>query len=256
MWKVSVITITYNNAENLAKTLEALLQQDYENLESIIIDGGSTDNSVEIIKNFEKKFKGTVKWKSEKDRGMYEAINKGIKMATGEIIGCYWDIYASSDVITKIVKTIERDGTDGVHGDLLYIDGNKVKRYWKMGKGRIQNGWMPGHPTLYLKKEVYDKYGLYSEKYKYSWDYEFIIRILKDDKVKLSYIPEILIYMFYGGTTTSGVQAYKKSIMDSIKSLEENHIRFPRIITLKRFIRTAFQFINYKNIQVDIENKE
>ena len=85
---------------------------------------------------------------------------------------------------------------------------------------------------------------------------EFIIRILKDDQVKLSYIPEILIYMFYGGTTTSGVQAYKKSIIDSIKSLEENHIRFPRIITLKRFIRTAFQFINYKSIQVDIENKE
>ena len=94
MWKVSVITITYNDAKNLKKTLEALLRQDYENIESIIIDGGSTDNSVEIIKNFEKKFKGTVKWKSEKDRGMYEAINKGIKMATGEIIGCYWDIYA------------------------------------------------------------------------------------------------------------------------------------------------------------------
>lgn len=256
MLKVSVVTVTYNDAENLAKTLEALLQQDYDNIESIIVDGGSTDNSVEIIKEFQKKFKGTVKWKSEKDRGMFEAVNKGIKMATGDIIGCYWDVYASTDIITKMVTAIENDGTDGVHGDLLYMDGNNVKRYWKMGQGKIQNGWMPGHPTLYLKKEVYEKYGLYSEKYKYSWDYEFIVRILNREEVKLSYIPEILIYMFYGGVSTNGFQAYKRSITDSIKSLQENQIPFPRIITLKRFIRTAFQFVKSRKIQVDRNSKE
>lgn len=250
MLKVSVITVTYNEVENLTKTLKALLQQDYKNIESIIVDGGSTDNSVEVIKEFEKKFKGTVKWVSERDRGMFEAINKGVKMATGDIIGGYWDVYASNDVITKVVEIMEKDGTDGVHGDLLYMDGNIVKRYWKMGQGRIQDGWMPAYPTLYLKKEVYEKYGLYNEKFKYSWDYEFMIRILNSNEIKLSYIPEILIYMFYGGSSTSGFRAYKNSILDSIKSLKENQIKFPRIITLKRFIKTTFQFINSKNIKV------
>lgn len=252
MQKVSVITVTYNEVENLTKTLDALLQQDYENIESIIVDGGSTDNSVKVIQEFEKKFKGTVKWISEKDHGMFEAANKGIKMATGDIIGGYWDVYASPDVITKIVKKIEKDGTDGAHGDLLYVEGNTVKRYWKMGEGRIQDGWMPGYPTLYLKREVYEKYGLYNEKFKYSWDYEFMIRILKHNKVKLSYIPEILIYMFYGGSSTSGFQAYKNSILDSIKALKGNKVKFPRIITLKRLIRTTFQFVNSKNIQIKV----
>lgn len=256
MLKVSVITVTYNEVENLTKTLKALLKQDYKNIESIIVDGGSTDNSVEVIQEFEKKFKGTVKWISEKDHGMFEAANKGIKMATGDIIGGYWDVYASSDVITKIVTTIEREGTDGVHGDLLYVEGSKIKRYWKMGEGKIQNGWMPGYPTLYLKREVYEKYGLYNEKFKYSWDYEFMVRILNKGKVKLSYIPEVLIYMFYGGSSTSGFRAYKNSILDSIKSLKENQVKFPRIITFKRFIRTAFQFINNRNISIDVKEKK
>lgn len=256
--KVSIVTVTYNDAKNLKKTLKSLLKQDYREIESIIIDGGSSDNSVEIIKEFEKKFKGTVKWVSEKDHGLYDAANKGIRMAEGEIIGCYWDEFASSDVISKIVAVMEKEKTDGVHGDLVYLKQGKVIRYWRMGKGRIKDGWMPAHPTLYLKKEVYQKYGLYKEKYKCSGDYEFMVRILKDETLRLSYLPEILIYMFYGGVSTSGVKAYQQSIQEGVLALKENHVRFPRIVTLKRILKTSIQFINirYNNINKVCKLKE
>ncbi len=242
--KVSIVTVTYNDAKNLKKTLKSLLKQDYHEIESIIIDGGSSDNSVEIIKEFEKKFNGTVKWVSEKDHGLYDAANKGIRMAEGEIIGCYWDEFASSDVIRKIVAVMEKEKTDGVHGDLVYLKQGKVIRHWKMGEGRIKDGWMPAHPTLYLKKEVYQKYGLYKEKYKCSGDYEFMVRILKDETIQLSYLPEILIHMFYGGVSTSGAKAYQQSIREGILALKENHIPFPRVVTLKRILKTSMQFIN------------
>lgn len=245
--KVSIITVTYNDAKNLEKTLNSILQQDYENIESIIVDGGSVDNSIEIIKNFEKKFKGSVKWISEKDNGLYNAANKGIRMATGDIIGCYWDVYASNDVISKIVKKIKEEQTDGVHGDLVFLNDNKVIRYWKMGgAGKIRQGWMPAHPTLYLKKEVYQKYGLYKENYKCAADYEFMVRCLKDEEIKLSYIPEILIHMFYGGASTGGISAYKQSIDEGIKALRENYVKYPYWITFRRTLKTLLQFVNHK----------
>lgn len=242
--KVSIVTVTYNDAKNLKKTLSSLLEQDYENIESIIVDGGSRDNSVEIIKEFEKKFKGTVKWVSEKDKGLYNAANKGIKMSTGEIIGCYWDKYADKGIISEIVKTMEKEQSDGCHGDLIFFDKDKPIRHWKMKRGTIQNGWMPAHPTLYLKREIYEKYGLYNEKYKCAGDYEFMVRSLGKGEVKLSYIPKVLIHMFYGGVSTNGFKAYKQSILESVQALKENKIKFPWLVIIKRIIRTSLQFIS------------
>ena len=246
--KVSIVTVTYNDAANLKETLKALSEQDYKDIESIIVDGGSTDGSIEVIKEFEKTFKGTVKWISEKDDGLYDAANKGIRMCTGELIGTYWDKFASKDVISKIVNTIEKEKTDGAHGDLVFLNEGKVVRYWKMGKGSIKQGWMPAHPTLYLKKSVYDKYGLYKKQYKCSGDYEFMVRSMKDGEVKLSYIPEVLIHMFYGGVSTNGFKAYKQSIKEGIYALMENQVKFPSFITLKSILRTSIQFLNRKEI--------
>ena len=164
---VSVITVSYNSIDNLRKSLELLKRQDYPYIESIIIDGGSTDGTREYIEEFASEFKQTsekvsrtCKWISEQDRGLYDAINKGIDMATGALIGCYWDMYANDHVISDMVGTIVCEKTDGVHGDLLYVDGNgKTVRKWRTGQGMIRQGWMPGHPTLYLKREVYETYG-------------------------------------------------------------------------------------------------
>ncbi len=242
--KVSIVTATYNDVKHLQKSLTALLEQDYDNIESIIVDGGSTDCTVKVIQDFKDQFKGTVKWVSEKDKGLYDAANKGIRMATGDIIGCYWDVFADNNVISEIVQRISEENTDGVHGDLVYVDGEQVVRYWKMGQGKIKRGWMPGHPTLYLKKEVYEKYGLYKENYRCSGDYEFMVRCLKDESVKLSYIPKVMIRMFYGGLSTSSKDVYRRSIKEGIIALKENHVKHPYWVTFLRILVTSRQFFN------------
>ena len=240
--KVSIITTTYNDKENLKKIIAQVKNQDYANIEYVIVDGGSTDGTLEVIAEAAEYFGDRLKWISEKDKGIYDAINKGIRLSTGDILGCCFDQYAGSDVISKMVAIMEKEGTDGVHGDLYYMEGDKVVRYWHQGQGNIRFGWMPGHPTLYLRKSVYDKYGLYKTDYRISADYEFMIRILKDDKVKLSYLPEVLIYMSHGGTSTNSLGAYLAGMKEGHRALRENGVRFAWFTDLCRTLRVLAQF--------------
>lgn len=240
--KVSIITTTYNDKENLKKIIAQVKNQDYANIEYVIVDGGSTDGTLEVIAEAAEYFGSRLKWISEKDKGIYDAINKGIRLSTGDILGCCFDQYAGPDVISKMVAIMEKEGTDGVHGDLYYMEGDKVVRYWHQGQGNIRFGWMPGHPTLYLRKSVYDKYGLYKTDYRISADYEFMIRILKDDKVKLSYLPEVLIYMSHGGTSTNSLGAYLAGMKEGHRALRENGVRFVWFTDLCRTLRVLAQF--------------
>ena len=240
--KVSIITTTYNDKENLKKITAQVKNQDYANIEYVIVDGGSTDGTLEVIAEAAEYFGSRLKWISEKDKGIYDAINKGIRLSTGDILGCCFDQYAGPDVISKMVTIMEKEGTDGVHGDLYYMEGDKVVRYWHQGQGNIRFGWMPGHPTLYLRKSVYDKYGLYKTDYRISADYEFMIRILKDDKVKLSYLPEVLIYMSHGGTSTNSLGAYLAGMKEGHRALRENGVRFAWFTDLCRTLRVLAQF--------------
>lgn len=188
--KVSVITTTYNDAANLERIMEQVAGQDYENLEYIIIDGGSTDKTMELIRQMEKRMPGQVRFRSEPDRGIYDALNKGIALATGDIIGCCFDRFAHKGVIRRMVEVMEQEKTDGVHGDLYYMDGERIVRRWHQGQGSIRTGWLPGHPTLYLRREVYEQFGMYKTDYRIAADYEFMVRILYGKKVRLSYLPE------------------------------------------------------------------
>lgn len=244
--KVSIITTTYNDSDNLKKIMEQVLQQDYPNIEYIIVDGKSKDNTLEVIQKYEPRFNGKMKWISEKDSGIYSAINKGLKMASGDIVGCCFDQYTSPNVITKMVSMIEQEGTDGVHGDILYMDGEKVVRTWRQGQGNIKNGWLPGHPTLYLKKSVYDRFGFYKENYKIAADYEFMIRILYGGKIKLSYIPEVLIKMSYGGTSTGNLQSYLLSFKEGHRALKENGVPFALYTDICRTMKVLRQFVDKK----------
>lgn len=241
--KVSIITTTYNDVENLKESLNCILQQDYENIECLVVDGGSKDSTVDFLKEISSKHEDKIKWISERDNGIYDAINKGYKMATGDIIGCFFDLFVDNKVISKIVNKILSDKSDGVHSDLVYCNNDKVIRYWKMGEGTINSGWMPGFPTLFLKRHVYEKFGLFKTNYKCSGDYEFIVRILKDRDLKLSYIPEVLVKMYYGGTSTSGFDSYLLSLKEAHRALKENNVRFPIFIDLLRSIRVFKQFI-------------
>ena len=239
--KVSVVTTTYNDIENLKRILAEVKKQTYPNIEHIIVDGGSTDGTVDLLKELEEKEPGRISWMSEKDNGIYDAINKGIRMATGEIVGCCFDRYADEGVLMRMVEIMEKEGTDGVHGDLCYMDGDRIVRKWHQGQGVIRSGWMPGHPTLYLKKEVYDRFGLYRTDYRISGDYEFMVRILYRKEVTLSYLPEILIYMSHGGTSTNSLGAYVESMMEGHRALVENHVAW--VTDLCRVVRVLSQFV-------------
>ena len=243
MKKVSIITTTYNDSANLRKTIQQVEAQDYENIEYIIVDGASKDDTLQVIAEAKERFGDRLVWISEKDSGIYDAINKGLRLATGDFIGLCFDQFASPDVISKMVSIMEKEGTDGVHGDLDYVDGEKIVRKWRQGQGNIRTGWMPGHPTLYLKKEVYETYGFYKTDYRISADYEFMIRILKDNQVKLSYIPEVLIKMFHGGTSTNGLGAYLEGLKEGHRALKENGVKFAFVTDLLRILRVLRQFV-------------
>lgn len=241
--KVSVITTTYNDAKNLQRIMKEVAGQDYKNLEYIIVDGGSTDETIELIRQMEEQLPGKIRWISEPDGGIYDALNKGIRMATGDIIGCCFDRFADKRVISKMVEVMEREETDGVHGDLYYMDGEKIVRRWHQGQGSIRSGWMPGHPTLYLRKEVYQRYGVYKTDYRIAADYEFMVRILYRKQVRLSYLSEILIYMSHGGTSTNSLKAYLQSLKEGHRALKENGVAFAWVTDACRVLRVILQFV-------------
>lgn len=244
MKRVSLILTTYNCKENLLKTFKSIEEQDYPDIEVCISDSCSTDGTLDVIKEYASSSKHNVVYKSEKDSGIYDGINRSIQMSSGDYLEIMNDEYTCTDAISKLVGAIE-EGVVGSHADLVYKDGDTVCRYWKMGNGTIRSGWMPGHPSLMLKREVYEKYGLYNTGYICSADYEFMVRFLKDGN-KLAYVPETLISMFYGGTSTSTAGSYMTSIKEALRALKENGVKGRLVITGLRTLRVMGQFFRGK----------
>ncbi len=246
--KVTIITVTYNSEKTLKDTLESVLKQTYINYEHIIIDGASKDSTMQIVKEYEAKYQGKLKYISEKDKGIYDAMNKGIKMATGDIIGILNsdDIYVNENVLEEIVRKLEETNDDGIYGDLIFMDAEtmtKPQRIWKSSKGKVEYGWHPAHPTLYLKKEVYDKIGLFDLQFKICADYDFMIRMLQNKEIKIKYLEKYLIFMRNGGTSTAGIKGYIKNLQESHQVLVKNHIKFPYIVDFLRIIKTINQIL-------------
>lgn len=241
--KVSIITTTYNNAANLQNIVNQVKKQDYKNIQYIIVNGGNDVETEKILCETSTYFGNKCKILSEPDHGIYNALNKGIKMADGDIIGCCFDEFASEDVISRMVSIIGKEGTDGVHGDLIYRKDGKTIRTWHQGQGKLVTGWMPGHPTLYLKRNIYEKYGMYKEDYKIAADYEFMVRCLKEGTVRLSYLPEVLVYMEYGGTSNRSLGAYIESFKEGHRALKENKVRFTWFTDICRTVRVLTQFL-------------
>lgn len=153
MPKVSVVTTTYNDMDNLCRIMEEVRKQTYKNIEHIIVDGGSTDGTVEMLTRLSEEQPGAFRWISEPDDGIYDAINKGLKLCTGDIIGTCFDHFADETVLARMVEIMEREGTDGVHGDLCYMDGDRVVRKWHQGQGHIRSGWMRDTRLCILEKK-------------------------------------------------------------------------------------------------------
>lgn len=214
--KISIITVVYNNESHIAECIESLQKQTYKDIEHIIIDGGSTDGTIEILKN-----KG-VSFISEKDNGVYDALNKGISMSTGEIVGILHsdDLYPNAYVLEKIANTFKQNEIDLVHGNGKYVKRNnpeKIQRIYNskpFKKHYLNWGWIPLHTTIYLKKEAYSNYGLYNEKYSIASDYEASLRWFTNSQIKTYYLDETTVLMRLGGLSTSWSMQYKKSYQD------------------------------------------
>ena len=247
--KVSLILTTYNSIEYLPRTLNSIDAQDYQNIEVVIKDGESTDGTIELIEKYANDSHYKVSYKSCPDTGIYDAMNQGIALSTGDIIVCFNDVFVCNDAVSKMVSLIKNssDNVVGAHADLVYADDNHVVRKWKMGPQKsLLWGWMPGHPTLFLKREIYDKYGNYKTDYRISADYEFMIRFLadKNSENKLAYLPENIISMFYGGTSTSSGGSYIKSLKEGHRALVSNGVHPAFVADIFRTIRLVLQFFN------------
>lgn len=246
--KVSIITVTYNSAQTLARTMDSVSSQTYPNIEHIIVDGASTDGTVDIIKQCQ----GSVAYfVSEPDKGIYDALNKGLKKATGDIIGQLNsdDVFADNRVIELIVKRFENKQCDVVYGNLIYQpqcpDKDKVFRYWKSNRFDpkcLKYGWMPPHPTLYCKKEVYDKVGHFDTKFRISADYDFVLRVFSNLDYKTSYLPAVLVRMNIGGVSNSSFRNIICKMVEDYNVLKKNHIGSLFTLGCKN-VRKLMQFI-------------
>jgi len=231
MPKVTIITATYNSSSSLKKCLDSVIYQDYNDMEYLIIDGKSSDDTLNIVKDYQQKCP-YIKLISEKDNGVYDALNKGINLATGDIIGFVHsdDFLASNDIINDIISFMKSESLDGVYGDLQYVDKHniqKVIRNWKscgFKLSLLKQGWMPPHPTLFLKKEVYEKYGLFDLSYKISADYDFILRIFKDTELKFGYLPKVVTKMRVGGASNRSIKNIIQKTKEDFRAIRSNDI--------------------------------
>jgi glycosyltransferase involved in cell wall biosynthesis len=248
---VSLITVSYNSERTISDTVESILKQTYENIEYIIIDGLSSDNTVKTAKSYASllREKGYgFKIVSEKDNGIYDAMNKGIKLSTGQIAGILNsdDFYTNEFVIEKVVNKMISENADCLYADLLYVDEfdtDKIVRKWKADKGDFRLGWNPPHPTTFITKKTYDKFGLYKTNYKISSDYDLLYRIIHKGKVKTSYLEEYIVRMRVGGRSTSGIKSNIISIKEIYATLKENNQKFKLPIVILRLLVKIKQFI-------------
>jgi len=210
-------------------TFESVRAQNFENLEYIVVDGSSTDSTVSLIRE---SLDIVTTWVSELDNGIYDALNKGINLASGDVVGFVHadDLLASPDVISKVAESFELHGADAIYGDLLYVSKENIDnviRYWRscpFDMAKLRRGWMPPHPSLYLRREVYEKYGLFDTKYRIAADYDFILRIFKDGSLRMAYIPEVIVKMRIGGTSNRSLKNIILKLTEDYRALRSNHV--------------------------------
>jgi glycosyltransferase len=227
--KTSIITICFNSETTIRDTLDSIKHQDYTNIEYIIIDGGSTDNTLKILEEYSGIINVLV---SEKDKGLYDAINKGISNASGDIIGLLHsdDVFSSPEIVSDLVKKIQDENLDGVYGDLQYVvknNTNKIIRYWKSCEFKpnlLSKGWMPAHPTLFLRKEVYLNHGVFNKSFKIAADYDFMLRIFKDSDLKFGYLPKTVTKMRVGGASNRSLINIIKKTKEDYRAIRSNNI--------------------------------
>lgn len=252
--KISIITVSYNSSATIRDTFKSLLEQSYPNIEYIIVDGLSKDNTVDIIKEYEPRFNGRLRWVSEKDKGLYDAMNKGIRMATGDVVGIINsdDFYHKTDVISKIADAFKQPDVEAVFADVRFVNPDnleKTVRYYSsknFSPKRFRFGFMPAHPTFFTYKKFFDEFGYYKTDYNIAADYELLIRFLHTNKLKYKYLPLDVMKMRTGGASTASIKSNILLNKEIVRACRENGIKtwFP-LLLFKYFIK-IFELIRIK----------
>lgn len=238
--KISIITAVYNNKETIRDAIDSILSQTYKNIEYIIIDGASSDGTIEIIKSYGDKI---TKFVSESDNGIYDAMNKGIALATGDVVGILNsdDFYIDEHVIQKVVNIFQEKKVDSIFADLVFVKPDNLEktiRYYDSSKfkpSKFAYGWMPAHPTFFVKRNIYEKYGLFKTDYKIAADYELLVRFLEKYKISYYYLQLPIIKMRIGGVSTSGIKSNYILNKEIIRACKENDIHTNWIKVLSKY---------------------
>jgi glycosyltransferase involved in cell wall biosynthesis len=244
--KISLITVTYNSESTIKRCIESVIRQNYNNLEYIVIDGKSNDNTIKIIDNYKNNISCLI---SEPDNGIYEAMNKGIALASGHIVGTINsdDFFADDEILNSVAQAFIQQNADILYGNLNYINpAGKVIRKWNSGEyknGMFNWGWMPPHPSFYCKKQLFDQFGLYDLKYGTAADYELMVRFMHSNKVGGYYLNKIMVNMITGGISNKTYINRLKAWSFDLKAMLNNNILFPFVTIFLKPLRKIIQYI-------------
>ena len=218
--KISLISVVYNNASGLRNSLFSSFQQKYSNVERIVIDGASNDGTLDVMNEFQSSLEHII---SEPDLGIYDALNKGVSLATGDVIGNLHsdDLFPDSDVLSRVAEVFVKTDVEFLYGDLCYVSSinpKQIVRHWKANEyspNSLVKGWMPPHPTVYVRRELFERFGDYNLRYKISSDYDWLLRLLGDESLRVAYLPHVLVLMRTGGASNRSLSnLWKKSWED------------------------------------------
>lgn len=250
--KVSIITVVYNNEKTIADAIESVLAQTYPEIEHIIIDGKSKDNTMAVVDRYKSKLGKVI---SEKDEGLYDAMNKGIKAATGDIVGILNsdDFFNKADVIATVAEAFKADSTlQATIGDIVFVNSaNKIIRHYSAKNWtpkRFVWGYMPPHPSFFVKRELFEQLGYYKMGYRIAADYELLIRFLAVGKIRWKYIPLITTRMRLGGKSTKNLRSNQILNEEILKSCKENGLRSNYLMIYSKYFIKPFEFLNNKKI--------
>lgn len=247
--KVSVITVCFNSGKTIAETIRSVAEQSWKEIEHIVVDGGSVDGTQSVVAATPGR---VARFVSEPDRGIYDAMNKGLLLATGDIVGFLNsdDVYASEDTVADIVKAFEATGAEACYGDIVFVSNQNtdaVVRYWRAGDyspERLHSGWMPPHPTFYVRREVYAKHGGFNLDYRLQSDFDMAVRLLSGGHVRLHYIPRILVRMRMGGASNASIGNVLRGNLEAYRSAKQHGLPVGPFFPVRKILSRLPQFFS------------
>ena len=248
--KISIITASYNSVKTLADTMESVLSQTYTDWEYIIVDGGSKDGTIDLIRKYEPRFGDKLKWTSEPDHGIYDAMNKGIARATGDVVGILNsdDYYTSTDILSTIASAFSDRNLDAVYGDIHFVnegEPNRVVRYYSSRLFKpfwLRFGFMPAHPSFYARCAVYQKAGLYDTSYKIGSDFEMMVRLFRKHHIRYHYLHKDFVTMRIGGMSTKNIQSRRTLLAEDVRACRSNGIYTNQFMIALKYLYKILEY--------------